>query len=170
MDKTITTALLIVISMVTAIMLFNVVYPAVVEGGDAITSMASRTEDRMRSQIQLIHASGELNQDGVWQDTNGNGQFEVFLWVKNIGDTRITSLDSLDIFFGPAGNFQRIPLQANAGGATPNWTWAIENGTEWVPTGTLRITVHYINAQASGQYFAKVTTSNGVSDDLFLGL
>ncbi len=170
MDKTITTALLIIISMVTALMLFNVAYPAIVEGGAAITSMVGRAEDRMRSQITIIHAGAELDSNGWWQDSNGNGQFEVFLWVKNVGDIRITALDSLDIFFGPEGNFARIPHQSVAGGGYPYWTWEVENASEWTPTATLRITVRYNFALSSGRYFAKVTTPAGVHDDYFLGI
>ncbi len=64
MDKTITTALLIVISMVTAVALFNAAYPAVIKGGDAITSMANRADDRMQSQIAIIHMAGEQDSQG----------------------------------------------------------------------------------------------------------
>ena len=59
MDKVITTAMLIVISMVMALMLFNIAYPAIIEGGDAIVSMAGRVEDRMRSQIAIHPVNAE---------------------------------------------------------------------------------------------------------------
>lgn len=170
MDKSITTALLIVISMVMALMLFNVAYPAVVQGGDAITGMAARTEDRMRSQIAIIHAAGELDSSGWWQDTNGSGDFEVFAWVKNIGDTRITALESTDVFFGPEGNFARIPHQSAAGGSFPYWSGQIENDTVWGPNATLRITVHYSAPLAAGRYFMKVTIPTGVSDEYTLSM
>ncbi|MDX1992610.1 MAG: hypothetical protein SF029_09480 [bacterium] len=170
MDKAITTALLIVISMILAVMLFNVAYPAVVEGGDAITSMAGRTQDQMRTQIRLIHATGELDSAGWWQDTNGNGQFDVLLWVKNIGDSRITAVDQLDVFFGPEGNFARIPHESAANGSLPSWTWTVENAAEWTPTATLRITIRFSLPLTSGRYFAKVVTPSGVEDETFMGL
>ncbi|NDJ86935.1 MAG: hypothetical protein GYB66_13720 [Chloroflexi bacterium] len=170
MDKSITTALLIVISMIMALMLFNVAYPAIVEGGDAINSMANRTDERMKSQITFIHAAGELDSSGWWQDVNGNGTFEVMLWVKNIGASRIIALDNLDLFFGPEGNFVRIPHQSTAGGAYPYWTWQIESGTDWVPTATLRITIHYDVPLSQGRYFTKVTVPNGAAAEYFLGL
>lgn len=170
MDKVITTAMLIVISMVMALMLFNVAYPAIIQGGDAIVSMAGHVEDRMKSQIAIIHASSELDADGWWQDVNNNGQFEVFLWVKNVGVARITALDDLDIFFGPEGNFTRIQHESNAGGGTPYWSWTLENAAEWAPTATLRVTIHYIAALSTGRYFAKVTVPSGVWDDYYLGM
>src|SRR5689334_10362309 len=114
MDKAITTALLIVISMIMALLLFNIAYPAIVQSGDAIASMASRASDRMDTQIRIIHAAGELDSSGWWQNSNGNSEFEVFVWVKNLGDTRISALNSLDVFFGPEGNFTRIPHQSVA--------------------------------------------------------
>jgi hypothetical protein len=170
MDKAITTALLIVISMTMVLMLFNVAYPAVVDGGDAITSMAYQAEERMRSQISIIHATGELDNIGWWQDTNGNGVFEVFVWVKNTGDARILAVDSVDVFFGPEANFTRIPHESAAGGSYPYWSWQVENATEWTPTATLQIAIHYQAALPQGRYFMKVTVPSGASDEDFLGL
>ncbi len=167
MDKVITTTLLIIISMVMAIVLFNIAYPAIVEGGDAISSMASRAEDRMKTQITIIHATSELDSSGVWHDGNSIGEFEVFVWVKNVGATRITALDRMDVFFGPEGDFVRIPYQSAAGGPAPYWTAQVENDTQWSPTGTVRITLHYSGPLAQGRYYFKVTVPAGVSADYF---
>jgi hypothetical protein len=170
MDKTITTALLIVISMVMALMLFNIAYPAILSGGDAITSMADRAEEQMRSQIAIIHAAGELDSTGWWQDANSNGDFEVFIWAKNIGSTRIIALDQMDLFFGPDGNFARIPNQSQAGGNYPYWTWQLENTSDWTPTATLRIVVHYLFPVSQGRFFIRLNAPNGVSDDFYLSM
>lgn len=169
MDKAITTAMLIVISMILSITLFNVAYPAVIEGGDAIGSMADRTQEQMRSQIRIVHTAGELDHTGFYRDTNGNGQFDAFVWVKNIGDTRITALEQIDVFFGPEGNFARIPHENSAGGNLPSWSWVIENAAEWTPTATLRISIRYALALTPGRYYVKVITPNGVEDETFMG-
>jgi hypothetical protein len=170
MDKTITTALFIGISMIMALTLFNIAYPAIVQGGDAITSMASRTENRMDTQISVIHATTELDSSGWWQDTNANSVFEAFVWVKNVGDARIIGIDNLDVFFGPESNFTRIPHDSQAGGVYPYWSWQVEGGGDWTPTSTLKISIHYSGALASGRYFAKVITPTGISADYFLGV
>ena len=170
MDKTITTAILIIISMIMALMLFNIAYPAVIAGGDAINSMANRANERLQSQIVIVHASAELDKDGWWQDTNSNGEFEVFVWTKNIGTSRIIGIDQLDVFFGIEGDFKRIPHQKDAGGSYPYWDWQIENATDWTPTATLAIMIHYQYSLASGQYYVKVTTPNGIDDEYFLGM
>lgn len=170
MDKAITSALLIVVSMLMALMLFNVAYPAVVEGGDAITNMSSRAEERMRSQIEIIHAVGELDSDGWWQDTDGSGRFETFIWVKNIGSSRINGVENMDIFFGEEGAFVRIPHQNQAGGVFPYWSASLENAPHWDPTATLKLTIHLGSPAGSGRYFIRVTTPNGISDDHFLSM
>lgn len=169
MDKVITTSLLIVISMVMAMILFSAAFPAAIEGGNAITNMANRTSDRMRSQVEIILVVGELDRDGWWQDTNMNGEFEVFAWVKNVGSARIIGLDNMDVFFGTEGGFVRIPHQ-NAGSGYPYWSWELESGSEWLPTTTLKITIHYQFPLSSGQYFLQVTTPNGTSDEYSLGI
>jgi hypothetical protein len=169
MDKTITTALLIVISMVMALMLFNAAYPAIVQGGDAIANMSSRADERMKSQVALVHAIGELGAGGLWQDTNGDGQFEVFAWVKNVGANRIIAIERTDVFFGREGSFVRIPYQAEAMAATH--TGITSSRTPgWVPTATIRITIHYQAPLGSGRYFLKVITPAGVSDEYFFGM
>src|SRR5512142_3413873 len=105
MDKTITTALLIIISVVMALMLFNAAYPAIMKGGDAIANMTNRSNDRMKSQIVIVHTAGELDEEGQFRDTNGNGLFDVFIWAKNVGSTSITAIERSDVFFGEEGNF-----------------------------------------------------------------
>jgi archaellum component FlaG (FlaF/FlaG flagellin family) len=170
MDKAITTTFLIIISMVMAIFLFNSVYPAVIESGDAMNNLTDRTEQQLKSQIGIIHAVGELDKDGWWQDINNNGSFDVLVWVKNIGATRIVPLEKSDIFFGPEGNFVRIPHQSEAGGTFPYWTSTVENAAEWVPTATVRITIHHDVTLASGRYYIKVTTPNGTTSQQFFGM
>jgi archaellum component FlaG (FlaF/FlaG flagellin family) len=170
MDKTITTALMIIISMVMALALYNAAYPAIVNGGDSINSMASRASDEMKSQIKLIHAAGELDGSGNWQDANGDGDFDAFIWVKNVGSTTLTAIESGDVFFGPEGNFVRIPYQGSAGGASPYWSWQLENGSAWTTTATIKITIHYRLPLTAGRYFAKVTLANGTADETFLEL
>lgn len=170
MDKSISTALFIVVSMVMALMLFNVAYPAIVESGDAISGMTNRADEQMRSQITVIHAAGELDQTGTWQDTNVNGEFEVFVWVKNVGDSTLIGIDRLDVFLGPEGNFARIPHQSHANGSKPYWTYQIENAAEWTPTATVKLVIHYQFPITSGRYFVKVVVPNGVADEDFFGL
>lgn len=161
MDKIISTALLTVVSMILVVVMFNSAYPAVQEGSQSITSISQRAETEMRSDITLIHSAAELDQSGWWQDTNSNGRFDVFTWVKNTGVTRFNNIEGMDIFFGPESNFTRIPHESNAGGSLPYWTYSVEDGGEWVPSATLRINVQYGAPLASGRYFIRVVIPTG---------
>jgi len=165
MDKVITTALLIVVGMVLAVVLFNSAYPAVTDSAQAISVMAGRTNDRLQSQIAIIHVAGETDRGGGWQDTNNNGYFDVFAWVKNVGATRIFPVEAIDVFFGPEGNFVRIPEASQAGQNYPRWTGQIENGSQWAPVATLRITISYALPLPAGRYYIKVSAPNGVFDE-----
>lgn len=170
MDKTITTVFLIIASVVSAVLVFNAVYPAIGQSSDALLSMTHRVDERMKSQVEIIHTSGELDASQWWQDVNGDGDFDVSVWVKNVGVQRIAPIESLDVFFGPEGNFARIPHKSKAGGVLPYWEGQVENGPDWSPTGTLQLTIHLSGIPASGRYFIKTVIPNGVSDEDFFSM
>ena len=168
MDRTITTALLNVISIIMAVMLFNIAYPAIVEGGNAITDMADRAEDQMQTQVNIIHAAAELNASNNWVDTNSSSTFDLFMWVKNVGSTRITALERLDVFLWTDNYFQHIPYGSSSG--APYWTYTFENDDEWVPTATLRITISFLAQLPTERYNIRLTLPNGNSEDTVLGM
>jgi len=132
--------------------------------------MGRTTSDRFKTDITILHVAGELDADGLWQDVNGDGDFSVFIWVKNSGSLRIGAVHSGDLFLGPEGDFARIPHQDQAQGAYPYWTAEVENGTDWDPAGTLKITVHYDTTLSSERYFVKVSTPNGCVAETYFGL
>lgn len=182
MDKAITTVLLTIAGVVSVLAILNAVYPAISRGSSAVVSVAGKVDDRIKTQIRIVHATGELVATNTpqWQDTDSDGDFDIFLWVKNVGSSRLVAIKESDVFFGTEGDFSRIPYVDDAGGGSPNWTYQLENDTEWKPTATLKITIHYTATcgpapcspapLASDTYFVKVTSSNGVSDEHFFSL
>jgi hypothetical protein len=170
MDKALTTSFMIIVSIVVSVMVFNTVYPAVVQGSASLVTMRTRMDERMKSQIEIIHAAAELDAYGNWQDTNGDGNFSTFIWVKNVGAVRIAAVAEVDLFFGPEGNFTRIPYVDDAGGSYPYWDLHVENDTAWNPTATARITIHDGWQRPRGRYFVKVVIPNGLADDTFFGM
>ncbi len=170
MDKQIITTLLIIAAVVCFGVAFNAVYPAVLSGSDALVSLGRATGDRLKTDITILHAAGELDADGMWQDTNGDGDLNVFVWVKNTGSLRITAVQSGDLFLGPEGDFARIPHESEAEGAYPYWAFEIENGTEWNPTRTVKISVHYNTTLSSQRYYLKVSTPNGCVAETFFSM
>ncbi len=165
MDKAITTTFMVIASVVCTALVFNAVYPAVLRSRDAMISMKVRVDERLRGQIDVVHATGELDSSGLWQDINRDGDFDVFVWVKNVGSLRIVAVNRSDVFFGPEGNFSRIPHKDEAGGSYPYWEWKVENDSEWDPTATLKITIHFSSVLSQGRYFLKVVIPNGLSDE-----
>ncbi len=150
MDKALTTVFMVIASVTCAVLVFNSLYPAVIQSSDAMTNMTLRVDDRLKSQIAIIHATGDA--------TNN----KAYVWVKNVGSLRIAAVERCDVFFGPEGNFARIPH----GAGDPHWTYEVENDDEWKPTATLKITIHY-GSSLSGRYFVKVSIPNGISDEYY---
>ncbi len=153
MDKTIVTAILLIAGLVVAVVLFKAIYPAVIQSSTAMNLRQRRIQERFNSQIEIIHAA----EDGGYSDI-------ALVWVKNIGSLRIIPVESCDIFFGPDGDFARIPY----GASDPGWTYEVENDVEWKATATVKITVDLDYNLADGErYFVKVVTPNGVFDEYY---
>jgi len=171
MDKVLSTILLVVAAVVCVTLVINAVYPAITSSTGAIGSASARLNERMRSHIEIIHAAGELDEDGVWQDINSNNYFDLFIWVKNIGAEPVVDVERCDVFL--SGNqtvWAWIPHANYAEGQFPQWDYAIENGAEWSTATTLRIEISYESPLPSGQYRVKVLIPNGVSDDYYFSM
>ena len=158
MDKAITTALLIVAGVISMIFIFNSVYPMLNRSSQAMVSMADTIDDRMKSRINIVHAA------------NTADRLTVYLWVKNVGSSRIVSIEESDVFFGQEYDFARVPYVDDAGGSYPRWAYNIENDTEWKTGATLKITITYDSDPGAGTYFTKVVIPNGISDEYYFSM
>jgi len=170
MDKALTTILLVIASLVTAVMVMNAVYPAISQSSSSLSSISTRMVDRMKSQTAIVHATGELDQDGVWQDTNSDGEFDLFIWIKNVGTNKIINIENSDIFLGGQGSWTRILHEDWAGGALPSWDYTIENGNEWIQANTIMIEISSNSTLQSGEYQIKIIIPNGVSDEYYFSM
>jgi archaellum component FlaF (FlaF/FlaG flagellin family) len=133
----------------------NSVLPSVGRTSGALVASTGAVEDRISSQIEVVHATGQDNDP------------DADVWIKNTGATTIEPLERVDVFFGPDGDFQRIP-QGDAGCTAPCWEYSVENATDWEPTATLHIVVHADTDLAAGTtYYVKVVTPNGIADAKF---
>jgi len=157
-DKAITTALLIVAGVVCMIFVFNSVYPMLNRSSQAMVSMAEQVDERMKSRINIVHAA------------NSADRKTVYLWVKNVGTQRIVSIDESDLFFGQSDNFTRIPYVDDAGGSYPQWSYGIENDTQWQTSATANITIIYDADPGSGTYLIKFIIPNGISDEYYFSM
>lgn len=144
-------------------LMFNAVYPAISRSSSALVGAAAVMDDRIKSQVSIVHATGELNSGGSWVDTNSDGDFDAFIWVKNVGSSRIVDIGKSDVFFGQQGNFARIPYVDDAGGVKPYWSSNLTSASEWMPSTTMTVTLHYSTTLTTGTYWAKVAIPNGVT-------
>lgn len=158
MDKVITTALLIIAGIICALFLFNSVYPMVNRSSQAMVSLADKIDERMKSRISIVHAASTADRKTV------------YIWVKNTGSSRITSIEESDVFFGKEDNFNRVPYADDAGGSYPRWEYSLENGTEWTTGITLKITITYDSDPGTGTYFVKIVIPNGISDEYYFSM
>ena len=170
MDKVLSTILLVIASLVCVVLAINVIYPATNISSSALSSISVQMGDRIKSQTAIVHAAGELDQDGVWQDTNLDGNFDIFIWVKNIGATTVNNAENCDLFVGLDGGWTRILYEDWAGGATESWNYTIENGTEWDQETTMLIEVSYDSALSQGDYSIKLIIPNGISDEYYFSM
>jgi hypothetical protein len=170
MDKVISAMLLVLAAVIGVGLVLNSALPAIGRASGAVSSSSAAVDERLKTQIEIIHTVGELDSSGVWQDTNGNGRFDIFVWVKNVGAARIVAEEECDVFFGQQGDFDRIPYTGDAGGGYPQWNYETENNTEWVPGATTKFTISYSAALSQGTYMIKVTTPTGVVDEDFFSM
>lgn len=149
MDKALVTILLIIAGVVCTMVIVNAVYPLITGTSGALTDAVQRIDDRIRSDIKIIEVS-----------PNGTS---IHVWIKNIGASSIGAIEKSDIFFGPEGNFARIPFGSD-GSPLPYWDYTLEDGSDaWKPSTTLKITIHLEQAEP-GTRFIKMVTHNGISD------
>jgi archaellum component FlaG (FlaF/FlaG flagellin family) len=144
--------MLTIAAIVAIVAVANAVLPSVSRTSGALISASNTVEDRIASQIEIVHATGQ------------DGDPDADIWVKNTGAATIAGLERVDVFFGPDGDFQRIP-QGTAGCTAPCWEYEVENSTTWEPTATLHITVHASTDLAAGTtYYVKIVTPLGIVD------
>jgi hypothetical protein len=158
MEKAITTVLLTIASVVAMLVVISVVFPAVSRTSASITSAGSALDDRIKSDIEIIHATGD------------DGSTTAYIWVKNIGASNLKAIERTDVFFGEDTSFIRVPW-GEAGCTAPCWEDTLENAESFEPTSTLRITVHLDAPMAAGStYYVKVVLYNGASDARYFTL
>lgn len=148
--------MLTIASIVAIVAVANAVLPSVGRTSGALVSASGVVQDRIASQIEIIHATGQ------------NGNPDADAWVKNVGSSTVDPMTRVDVFFGPSTDFLRIPY-GGAGCSAPCWEYTFENGTTtWEPTSTVEIVIHAgTNLVTGTTYYVKVVTPNGIDDSKF---
>ncbi len=151
MEKAITTALLIIASVVATIALINAVIPAFGKSSGALVSANAAASDRIRTDIEILHATG---------DTSAK---TVTFWVKNIGTTTIKDITASDIFLDTPSSVSRLAY--TSGCSSDCWDYVLEGGaTDWKNSETVKFTIT-LSSLDSGVYSIQLSVFNGVSAD-----
>ena len=79
MDKVMATILLIIAAVIGVILVVNVTYPAIGRSSGALVAASQQLNERIKNDISIILSTSELDGDGDWQDTNEDGNFDVFV-------------------------------------------------------------------------------------------
>ena len=159
MDKVIVTALLTAASVIAAVMVVNVVMPALGKSGSSVMSSSSAAAEVIKTDIEIIAVA-----------TNA-ADTEIYVWIKNVGASRISAIDRSDVFLERvATSFTRQNYEdpgatdacANAPATSGNWWYCLEdNETLWKPNTTVKITLT-VGALVPDNYTIQYITSNGV--------
>lgn len=151
MEKAITTGLFIIASVIATVALINAVMPALGKSSSALVSANAAASDRIRTDIEILHATG---------DTSAK---TVTFWVKNIGTTTIKDIVATDIFLDTPSSVSH--LSYTSGCSLDCWDYALEGGaTDWKYTETVKFTIS-LSSLATGVYSIRLSVFNGVSAD-----
>ena len=155
MEKAIATVMLTVAGVVAIVTVINALMPAISRTNASIVATADSVDSRIATDLEIVHVSGT------------DGTTNVDAWVKNTGAIVIAPVSRVDIFFGPADDFVRIPY-GEEGCLSPCWYYAIENDAAWNPTATLRVSLNTSLSLVVGEtYYIKLVSPNGVTDARF---
>ena len=148
MEKAITTALLIIASIIAAMALVNAVIPAMGKSASALATANSTTADRIRTDIEIIHATGDDSSDVIT------------VWVKNVGTKKIAPIKSSDIILTTPTTVASLPYVD--GCSSECWDFSLEGGaSDWSQAVTVKFTLK--TTVATGVHTVTVSSSNAAS-------
>jgi flagellar protein FlaG len=152
MEKAITTALLVIASIIAAIALTNSVLPAVGRSTGAVLTSSAEVAGRVKTDLSIVFASGNTSST------------EITYWTKNVGLQEILGADKSDLFLTTPTVIKRIDHLASCSSESPDcWSYSFEGGaTNWIQATTIRVSVRLITL-TTGQHTVRFVVPNGVS-------
>lgn len=160
MDKVITSMMLIIASIVALVFVVNAILPSIQRTSSDIAVAGDVVGARLRSDVRIVEASGVVDTDSA------------SVWAKNVGASTVSSLEKIDVFFGPTDDFHRIGYDSEDTCPNPSppprtescWQYVLENDTKWGPAATLGITIYLTyNLAAGTDYVVTIVLPNGIT-------
>ena len=148
MEKVITTALLMIASVIAATALINAVLPAANKSSGALLSANSVAADRIKTDIEIVHASGN--------DTSN----KITMWVKNIGTKNIVPISASDVILTTPSDVLRLPYVSGCSSECGDY-FVEDSGSDWKQSVTVKFTLS--TSVTTGVYTITLSVVNAVS-------
>ncbi|AKB33310.1 hypothetical protein MSSIH_2620 [Methanosarcina siciliae HI350] len=147
--EVITSAILVIVSVIAAVAFVNAVLPSVYGLSESYSSVARSMEDQFKTDIDIIF---------IYPDGN-----DVYVWIKNVGssDIPLSKLQYCDVFIVSSSGYWNPGLEA---ASAPSWDYTLENGDgdTWNRGETIKVTIA-LDALPSDIYKLTFFLYNGVS-------
>jgi len=154
-------AILIIASVVIATSVAGVVMNQVGVFESTFTATTEGQKDTLLTNFKIVMATNTTD------DT-------VSIWMKNVGQNPISSLNKVDVYFGEIGQIQNIPYDPSCvpPSACPDDTWRYDSLPDpvWQIMDTVSINITDNQIQRGVTYQVSVTTPNGVSNEQIFSL
>ena len=150
MEKTISTALLVIAAVVATVALINAVIPAVSKSSGALSEANAEVADRIKTDVEIVLATG-----------NSTGDVITF-WAKNVGSKSIKPISKSDVFLETPSSITRVPNTADTT-SNPSWSHTIEgSGSSWDKSVTVKVVIRLASG-ATGLHKVTLSLYNSVS-------
>jgi len=149
-------AILIIASVVIATSVAGVVMSQVGVFESTFTATTEGQKDTLLTDFKIVMAT----------NTTDN---HVSIWVKNVGQNPISSVDKVDVYFGQIDQVQNIPYN-QAVQSDLTWRYDTIPNPVWQIMDTYSLNITDNSIQKGVTYQVTVITSNGVSDEHIFSL
>jgi flagellar protein FlaG len=111
--EVITSAILVIVSVIAAVAFVNAVLPSVYGLSESYSSVARSMEDQFKTDIDIIF---------IYPDGDN-----VYVWIKNVGSSNIplSQLQSCDIFIMSSSGYWNPGFKS---ASNASWDYTLENG------------------------------------------
>jgi len=150
--------ILIIASVVIATSIAAIVMNQVGVFESTFTATTQGQKDVLLTKVKIILATNTTNS-------------HVTVWVKNVGVNPISSLGSMDVYFGQIDQIQRIQYDQATDVIDGRWRFSPAAPTPvWQIMNTTAINITDSTIQKDVTYHVTVSTPNGVTDEHFFSL
>jgi flagellar protein FlaG len=149
-------AILIIASVVIATSVAGVVMSQVGVFQSTFTATTEGQKDTLLTNFKIVMATNTTDS-------------HVSIWVKNVGQNPISSVDKVDVYFGQIDQVQNIPYN-QAVQSDLTWRYDTIPNPVWQIMDTYSLNITDNSIQKGVTYQVTVITSNGVSDEHIFSL